>query len=185
MANKSDAVLKGRPEAIAFFRHLRRTFVDSGKIIRWAGPKVRAAVATRTKAGTDVEDRGFQPYSARYAERKKGGRTVPVTLQDDGDMLELLAFKKTSNTGGKVFVRKGGNPDRQAIAAVHHRGLGLPQRKWLGMSPTDMTQLNQDTIDFLDNMVDSSITGRFRGVARKTGLRAFTGKKPWKVRNPD
>ena len=90
-------------------QRLRSTFgqlqrdLDVGKIITWAGPRVVKAIKERTTRGRDLNDAAFQPYSTRsagarkYVRERKGGRTSPVTLQDEGVMMSQLKARAAGN----------------------------------------------------------------------------------------
>ena len=173
---------------------IERTVLNEAKLVRWAGPKVREAVASRTAQGKNVRDANFTLYSKKYADKEKGGRRRPVTLDDTGLMLQLLDFKTTGNRSGKVYVKTGGTPNREAIAAAHHRGEGnVPKRQWIGMSPTDMKKLDRETLLRLEKELGLSGPGlqaifgyRKISVSAGGGRTAFAvvGRAPWKYTHP-
>jgi len=184
MANNWSATLTPKGAMKRVLKQMKdiEQLIQGGKLVDWAGELVPAMVVQRTIKGYDNRDRKFEGYSDSYASQWKGGRKQPVTLVKDGEMVDLVDFKKTGPRSGKVYVRTGGNPNREAIAAAHYRGAGwLPQRMWLGMSPSDMKILNRETLLWLERRLNLQGPG-----LRKTGSRAFKpkGKKVWTVKNP-
>lgn len=153
--------------------------VSSDKVIKWALPRVKQQIVTRTTRGRDIDDDNFEPYSPSYADSHKGGRNSPVTLTDTGQMLGNLETKRKSSTTAVVFVRTGGRPNRAAVGAAHHRGQGVTRRRWLGMSPSDMRILNRDTVLFVEKLL------KLEGPGLKKKGKAFKTTTPWVVRNPD
>lgn len=180
MANNFSATWKPHQAMSNVKRTLSRIQkdMDADKIITWALPKVKDAVIERTTRGLDLADREFIPYSEGYARSHKDGMNSPVTLVESGQMLGQLKADRLGKARAKVFVRTGGSPNRQAIAAAHHRGQGVPRREWLGMSPKDMNGLNRDTVLHLESLL------RLTGPGLKTSGKAFRGTAPWRVRNP-
>ena len=108
------------------------------------------------------------------ATAKKKGRTSPVDLADTGTMLGLLDFNATGGASGKVYVRAGGSPNRAAVAAAHHHGQGVPQREWLGVSPSSMKVLNRKTLIYAESALALMNAGE--GGFVKQGPKAFTKK---------
>ena len=155
--------------------------LDSGKIITWAAPKVVSAIKARTTSGRDLDDNNFEPYSTRsaagrrYVQEHKGGRVFPVTLHKSGTMQGNLKARRKGRSRMSVAV-VGRHSD---LAVTHQRGLGnVPARPWLGMSPSDMRELNRDTLFFLEGLLKLGGPG-----LRTVGAKPFTGV-PWTVRNP-
>ncbi len=144
------------------------------------------AIKERTTRGRDLNDAAFQPYSTRsagarkYVRERKGGRTSPVTLQDEGVMMSQLEARAAGKQRTKVRVASGGSPNRAKVAEGHQRGSGvLPARPWLGMSPNDMKGLNSATLFFLEKLLN--LKGPGLSLLRKEGS-LFQGKAPWRLR---
>lgn len=187
MANRY-AELRGVRDVLRSMDRLDQILAD-GRLIDWAGPKIRDAITRRTQQGIDVNERRFTPYSPAYARLK--GRRSPVTLAGTATrrgvappvMMGLVRHRKVTNTRGDVEVRSGGDPDRKMVAEAHHRGQGSnPKRKWFGVSKPDIKRLDDATVDYLDAQLRGAAV---RGAVESTRPNV-SGRTAWvNIKNPD
>lgn len=171
----------GMKRVIDTLRRIEKA-MDADLLVTWAGPKVVGAIKSRTTSGRDLNDQNFVPYSTRsalgrrYVNEFKGGRTQPVTLTRTGIMQGNLKARKKGRAKVTVSV-VGAHAD---LAPKHQHGLdGVPRRSWLGMSPSDMRQLNADTLIFIERDVL-----KLGGPGLSTVGSLFKSKQPWTVKNP-
>lgn len=188
------ARLGNRREVLQRLDHIQKNLLDPRTIIKWAGPKVRDQIVTRTTSGRDTDDRNFRQYSSSYADKCKSGRREPVTLTLTGTMMDNTLFKATGPRSGKVFVQSSRPPaptrcdrtmaNRRGVGSAHHRGAGVPPRKWLGMSPSDLKWANKETREYLEVRARNLLGLTPSAVLAVSGGKVFSKGVAWKVRNP-
>lgn len=107
--------------------------LDFSAEMREAASRIERDMRERTGRGVDTQERAFQPYSPKYAEKRvKSGRSSRVDLVWSGNMLRSIQTTTTANSA-KVFIRAGRN--EAVYGAAHQDGNArLPRRRWWGAS---------------------------------------------------
>lgn len=80
--------------------------------------------------GRDAHGERFERYSRGYANRKKGGSRVPVTLKDTGKMLSAFGVIKADYKTKELKFRYGIKTNKQGTKMTEHNegAAHLPQR---------------------------------------------------------
>lgn len=173
MANKWEAVVtpsQGFRKVGQDLDKISKEILNTRDLIKFAGPVAVKAIAGRTAKGSDVRDRPMRQYNQFYAEKKKGGRLSPRTLTDTGTMMDAMSFRVINATNGEVYFKTRGNPNREALARIHHDDVNF-----FGMSPSDKRVLNQATIREMERV----IRGSNLSVLEVTGSSVLEGSEPW------
>ena len=113
------------------------------------GQAIVNRIVDRTQDGLDVSGRTFSArYSTEYKESfrfRSQNKTNRVNLTLFGTMMGLLGVKEVN---GQQIIIGWNFTDEQAKAFNHDTGDTVPQRQFLGLSPSDERRLRRQFRDF-------------------------------------
>jgi hypothetical protein len=116
-------------------RLVRAPDVDEAALGRILASEVPDLIRDRTRAGRDVDDRPFAPYASKTDE------SGTPDLDKSGRMLGSLRGQAlTRGDKTEVVVSVSPEHERQALA-LHNGARGARPRRFLGLSPRDLTEL--------------------------------------------
>ena len=100
----------------------------------------RRIIIERTRGGVDMNGQGFAGYSEDYKDyrSKKGRQTEPVNLTFHNRMLGSMMVKRYLSDGAQIYFA---DAERRIVAWRHNEGIGVPQRRFFGMSENEFKGL--------------------------------------------
>lgn len=116
--------------------------------IRKLALTIRKTILDYTRAGKDIEGKGFKAYSPLYKDYKSKimtarGNPDNVNLMLTGAMLRSLAVHSEQTYSDLFF----SDAERAEIAYYHNEGYGVPKREFFGLSEQNETKLVNQFFD--------------------------------------